>query len=188
MAHYLGSVNRRTLQRVRVPLGFLFAIVFVVFARPAVWTLTAGSVIVLLGLAIRAWAAGHIQKARQLATTGPYAYTRNPLYLGSFIMGVGFTIASGVWWLAALFCVLFIGIYLPVMRVEAADMHDIFGSAYTDYAREVPAFVPRLTARQNAAAKFDPKLYFQYREHRAAIGALVALAALAAKAFFLGSI
>src|SRR5437868_3486299 len=103
--------DKRTLQRIRIPLGFLFAAVFLVFAKPSLLSMLIGSGIALVGLAIRAWASGHIRKARVLAVTGPYAYTRNPLYVGTFLLGLGFTVASGVWWLAILFAALFIGIY-----------------------------------------------------------------------------
>jgi hypothetical protein len=98
----------------------------------------------LLGLALRAWAAGHIRKNAQLATSGPYAFTRNPLYLGSFLLGLGFTIASGRLLLGVLFAALFLGIYLPVMRVEASHMAELFGSEFETYRRSVPLFFPRI--------------------------------------------
>ena len=91
------AINKRTLQRIRVPLGFGFAVLFLVFAQPTLWSLVIGSGIAAIGVFIRAWASGHIRKAETLAVSGPYAYTRNPLYVGSFIMGVGFTSAAGVW-------------------------------------------------------------------------------------------
>ncbi len=177
--------DKRFLQRLRVPLGFLFAIVFLVFAKPSILSIAWGGGIALIGLAIRGWASGHIRKAKQLAVSGPYAYTRNPLYVGSFILGVGFTIAADVWWLALIFSGLFIGIYWPVMRVEAEDMRRIFGKDFEEYEQNVPLFVPRLTVWKNTSAKFDFQLYLQYREYRAAIGAVAAVAALAAKAYFL---
>src|SRR5687768_1547746 len=96
------------IQRWRVPLGFVCAAVFLFFARPTPTALAAGAFVSVLGLAIRAWAAGHIRKNAQLATSGPYAFTRNPLYFGSFLLGLGFTIASGRWYLAVLFAALFI--------------------------------------------------------------------------------
>jgi protein-S-isoprenylcysteine O-methyltransferase Ste14 len=179
-------IDKRTLQRVRVPLGFLFAVIFVVFARPDRLTLAAGGIVVALGLIIRGWAAGHIRKAEHLALSGPYAYTRNPLYLGSFVMGIGFVVASGVWWLALVFSALFIGIYLPVMRVEAEDMRQLFGSAFEEYERNVPLFGPRPTKWKRSDAQFDRKLYLRYREYNAAIGAAAAMALLAAKAFYIG--
>src|SRR5258705_6417904 len=107
--------GKRLLQRLRVPLGFLFTIVFLVFAKPTALTIAIGGAIAFIGVTIRAWSSGHIRKAKELAVSGPYAYTRNPLYVGSFILGIGFTVAAGVWWLALIFAALFLGIYLPVM-------------------------------------------------------------------------
>lgn len=176
--------DKRFLQRIRIPLGFLFAIVFLVFAKPTPLTLAIGGGIALIGLAIRAWASGHIRKASVLAVTGPYAYTRNPLYLGSLILGIGFTIVAGDWWLAIIFFLLFIGIYSPVMRVEAEDMRRIFGEDFDDYKSNVPLLIPRFTPWKKTGGKFDYQLYLRYREYRAAIGAIGAVAVLAAKAIF----
>ena len=180
------SKNKRLLQRIRVPLGFLFAAVFLVFARPEIVTLAVGAGISVVGLLIRAWASGHIRKNENLAVSGPYSYTRNPLYLGSFLLGVGFCVAAGVWWLALLFAVLFLGIYLPVMRVEAEDLTRIFGAAFDEYKKAVPLFFPRLTPWKKSPANFDFQLYLKYREYRAALGLVLALAVLTAKAYFLG--
>jgi protein-S-isoprenylcysteine O-methyltransferase Ste14 len=179
-------MNKRTLQRIRVPLGFVFAGLFIVFSRPTVWTLIVGGLIAALGLAVRAWASGHIRKASVLAISGPYAYTRNPLYLGSFLLGVGFTIAAGVWWLAILFIGLYLGIYLPVMRVEEEDIRRIFGPEFDDYQNSVPLFVPRVTVWKVTAIRFDRELYLRYREYRSALGAGAAMVVLAAKAYFFG--
>ena len=101
------------------------------------------------------------------------------------ILGVGFTIAAGVWWLALLFCVLFIGIYLPVMRVEAEDIRQIFGEEFDEYERNVPMLIPRVTPWNGTGTAFDFQLYLQYREYRAAIGVALAIAVLVAKAYFL---
>lgn len=177
--------EKRILQRSRVPLGFLFAAVFLIFARPTSLSLTVGGIIAAVGLLIRAWASGHIQKNRELAISGPYAYTRNPLYLGSFVLGLGFTIAAGVWWLGLLFIALFLGIYLPVMNVEAEDLKGIFGDRYLEYARQVPLFFPRPKSSAERKVKFDKNLYLRYREYRAALGSLIAWLILALKAFFL---
>ena len=178
------------MQRWRVPLGFLSGATFLIFARPAAQTLIIGGIVALFGLALRAWAAGHIRKNAALAVSGPYAHTRNPLYLGSFFLGLGSTIAaSSNWWTLALFggvfATLFLGIYLPVMRVEAATLAELFGEDYTRYARAVPLFFPRLTAdKDNVASKarFDASLYMRYREYQAALGLLVAWGVLALKA------
>ncbi|HEV2705271.1 MAG TPA: isoprenylcysteine carboxylmethyltransferase family protein [Pyrinomonadaceae bacterium] len=182
-------------QRWRVPLGFLVGAFFIALARPRGWTLVAGGVVALVGLLVRAWAAGHIRKNAQLATSGPYAYTRNPLYFGSFLLGLGFTIAAGqprllggAWAMlvfGGLFAALFLGIYLPVMRVEAATMAELFGDEYERYARAVPLFFPRLAPYRdgtNAAVRFDAALYMRYREYRAALGLLAAWGVLALKA------
>lgn len=179
------SFDKRLLQRLRVPLGFLFATVFFVFAKPTAASLIVGGAIAVLGLAIRAWASGHIRKASVLAVTGPYAYTRNPLYLGSLILGIGFTIAAGVWWLGVVFSVLFIGIYLPVMRVETDDMRRLFGADFDECEQNVPLLIPRVTPWKKSGASFDFQLYLRYREYRAAIGAVFAVGVLAAKALFL---
>ncbi len=179
------------LQRWRVPLGFVCAAVFIVLARPSALSLAAGGAVALVGLALRAWASGHIRKNARLAVSGPYAYTRNPLYLGSFVLGLGFTIAasSGPWLLAglgALFAALFLGIYWPVMRVEAATLAEMFGEEYKRYAAAVPLLFPRLTpyraGDEAARVRFDPSLYMRYREYRAALGLLVAWCVLWLKA------
>jgi protein-S-isoprenylcysteine O-methyltransferase Ste14 len=175
------------MQRWRVPLGFLCGALFLWFARPSWMTLSIGGGVALIGLALRAWSAGHIRKNAQLATSGPYAYTRNPLYLGSFLLGVGFTIASGQWWLAIPFAALFLGIYFPVMRVEAAHLAESFGEDFKDYARAVPLFFPRLSPYRDEkthGSKFDASLYMRYREYNAALGLLIAWGLLALKAVF----
>ena len=175
------------IQRWRVPLGFLSGAAFIFFARPTPRALLIGASVSLLGLALRAWAAGHIRKNAQLATSGPYAFTRNPLYLGSFLLGLGFTIASGRLVLGLLFAALFLGIYLPVMRVEASTVAELFGSEYETYRRAVPLFFPRLTPfRQNESAtnRFDGRLYLRYREYRAALGLVAAWGLLLIKTYF----
>jgi protein-S-isoprenylcysteine O-methyltransferase Ste14 len=173
------------IQRWRVPLGFLCAGLFILFARPRPITLLIGAGISIVGLLIRAWAAGHIQKNSALATSGPYAYTRNPLYLGSFILGLGFTVGAGRWLLGVLFGLLFLGIYLPVMRVESATMGQYFGEDFRDYSGAVPIFFPRFTAyRQDRKTKFDPGLYLRYREYQAALGLLLAWGLLVLKMYY----
>jgi len=171
------------MQRWRVPLGFACAALFFLLAQSRPATLIVGGLVALPGLALRAWATGHLRKNDALATTGPYAYTRNPLYLGSFVLGLGFTIAAGRLILGLVFAVLFLGIYVPVMRVETKTLAELFGKDYQDYAAAVPLFLPRVTAYRAGAAKakFDPALYRRYREHRAAIGLVVAWLLLAIK-------
>src|SRR2546423_8207104 len=170
----MPAFDKRTLQRIRVPLGFLFAVVFIVFSKPTGMMLCFGAGCAFIGLLIRGWAAGHIRKAEVLAVSGPYAHTRNPLYLGSFLLGVGFSVAAGVWWLAVLFIVLWLGIYLPVMRVEEEDISRIFGADFDEYRRNVPLFIPRLSVWKRTGTRFDSRLYLRYREYRAALGTAIA--------------
>ncbi|MBA2341389.1 MAG: isoprenylcysteine carboxylmethyltransferase family protein [Pyrinomonadaceae bacterium] len=173
------------LQRLRVPLGFICGALFILFAQPRLVSLTIGGIVALCGLCLRAWAAGHIRKNVRLAASGPYAYTRNPLYLGSFLLGLGFTLACGRWWLAALFALLFLGIYLPVMRVEEKALAELFGDEFERYARRVPLFFPRFSPHRDErerATKFDSSLYLRYREYRAALGALAGWLILLLKA------
>ena len=175
------------IQRWRVPLGFLCAAIFLVLAKPTPFALLSGAVVSLFGLAIRAWAAGHIRKNSRLAVSGPYAFTRNPLYLGSFILGLGFTIASGRWVLALVFGALFLGIYFPVMRVEASTLTELFGDEYRAYKNAVPLFFPRITPYRPAdsdSLRFDGSLYLRYREYRAALGLMAAWGLLLAKSYF----
>jgi len=145
-----------------------------------------GASVSVLGLVLRAWAAGHIRKNAQLATSGPYAFTRNPLYLGSFLLGLGFTIASGRWWLGLLFAALFLGIYLPVMRVEASHLAELFGKEFEMYRKAVPLFFPRVTPfrHESPANRFDGSLYLRYREYRAALGLVIAWSLLLIKIYY----
>ena len=175
------------MQRWRVPLGFVCAALFFFFSRPRPLTLAIGGAIAVPGLALRAWATGHLRKNDTLATTGPYAYTRNPLYLGSFFLGVGFTVASGRFILGIIFAALFLGIYVPVMRVESATLAELFGERYQQYLEAVPIFLPRLSpyhAGVKDEKKFDASLYKRYREYRATIGLIIAWALLALKALY----
>ena len=176
--------NKKLFQRLRVPLGFLFGIIFLVFAKPEPLSLAIGGIVAVAGILIRAWASGHIRKNRNLAVSGPYAFTRNPLYLGSFVLGLGFTVASGAWWLGIVFAVLFLAVYLPVMRAEAEELTALFGEEYLKYAGKVPLFFPRITSYKSSGAKFDVNLYLRYREYRAALGLIFALSVLALKAFY----
>ena len=171
-----------------MPLGFVCAAIFFLLSRPRPLTLAIGGAIALPGLALRAWAIGHLRKNDALAMTGPYAYTRNPLYLGSFVMGVGFTVASGRFVLGILFAALFLGIYVPVMRVESATLAKLFGQSYQRYLKAVPLFLPRLSPYREETqdiASFDASLYKRYREYQAAMGLVIAWALLALKAFVL---
>lgn len=167
--------------RWRVPAGFLLAIAYVVFAQPRPRLLAAGCAIALLGLGIRACAAGCLDKNRALATGGPYARTRNPLYFGSLIMGAGFATAGGVWYLGVALVGLFLLIYWPVMRREEEFLRGEFGETYAKYAAAVPFFFPALRRSDSGGEPFRWNQYFKNREYQAALGFCAGILFLVAK-------
>ncbi|HLG13738.1 MAG TPA: isoprenylcysteine carboxylmethyltransferase family protein [Blastocatellia bacterium] len=193
---------RQLAQRIRVPAGFVLAPLLFIVASPTRASLIAGAAISVLGLGLRAWASGYLRKNRELTTSGPYAHTRNPLYLGTLLLGAGVAIGSGRVWFIALFVALYLLIYVPVMSAEADTMRYLFPEEYETYSREVPLFIPRVTAYRPPAVgpggvnsagpsdarvrKFEGAQYIRHREYRAAIGWVVAYALLAAKMYLLG--
>lgn len=178
----LSQISRRA----RVPLGFLLGLSSLVLATPTLWSVLAGAVLALFGLAWRAWASGHLRKNEQLAISGPYAYTRNPLYFGSFFLGTGFALATARWEIVAVFVLFYLLIYSSVMRSEAEHMQQIFPDHYPNYAKNVPLFWPKFSAWQNSTKRdFDLSLYLRYREYRALLGTVAALAILVAKIYWL---
>ena len=180
----MATGKKRFLQRIRVPLGFLFTFAFLYLAEPTATLLVIGAVISVLGLLIRAWAAGHIRKNVEITVSGPYSHTRNPLYLGSLIMCIGVCIGAGIWWVAAIFIILFLSIYLPVMRVEAEDLRQIFPETFPEYEKNVPLLFPRFSPWKKSEMGFDANLYMKYREYRAALGLLLVWGVLASKMFW----
>ena len=142
----------RVARRIRVPLGFLFAVLYFWLARPTWRSMALGAIVVVPGLLIRASASGHVRKNEALATSGPYAYARNPLYLGSLLMGLGFCVAARSWSVGAALVVMFVAIYLPVIRDEEAFLRRTF-SEFEEYARRVPRMLPRLTPHSGASGE-----------------------------------
>lgn len=140
----------------------------------------AGSVIACGGLLLRALASGHVKKDQELATTGPYAYCRNPLYLGSIIMAAGFAVAARSPWIVLLLAAMFAAIYVPVIRAEEEFLRLKF-PLYADYASRVPRLIPRLSSVSNPGSGFSLQLYLSHREYNAIAGALLVIAVLIAK-------
>lgn len=167
-------------RRIRVPLGFIFAVVFVLLARPTGTSLVVGGLVVVPGLLLRGLASGHVQKDKQLTTSGPYSYTRNPLYLGSLVLAAGFAIAARSWWIVAIMLLMFAVIYVPVIAGEERYLRQTFPD-YEDYARHVPRLLPRLTPYGHQPSAYSSARYWKHREYEASIGCVVVLAALAAK-------
>lgn len=166
--------------RLRVPCGFALVAAFAWFSHPDAGSLAGGLPIALLGLGLRGWAAGHLAKNQALATAGPYAYVRNPLYLGTMLVAAGLTIASRSAGLGGLFALLFLCVYLPVMQLEEQHLRSLFPK-YAAYAERVPALVPRMAAGRSREP-FRWSLYVRNREYQAAVGLMAGALLLVWKA------
>ncbi|MFB3828664.1 MAG: isoprenylcysteine carboxylmethyltransferase family protein [Bryobacteraceae bacterium] len=156
--------------RLRVPFGFLLAAAFAWFSRPDAFSLMLGLPLAGLGLALRAWAAGHLAKNQQLATSGPYGHTRNPLYLGTLLVAAGFAVAARSMGLGILFAGVFGLIYLPVIELEEQHLRKLFPE-YAGYAARVPALAPRLRGA-GSTGRFRFSLYMKNEEYQALAGFL----------------
>jgi len=175
----------RIARRIRVPVGFAFAAFYLWRARPSWTCLGAGGAIVVVGVALRAYASGYVRKGSELTTTGPYAYTRNPLYLGSLIIAAGFAVAGRSLWIALAMAAIFVAIYLPVMGFEEQFLRSQFAD-FDKYSRRVPRLLPRLSAA-GPRGTFSSELYLKHREYNAALGAAAMIAALIFKLVWLSS-
>jgi len=175
-------------RRARVPLGFVVAAVFLVFAKPEWKTLTWGLVLVLPGVWLRGYAAGYVKKNAELTRTGPYAYTRNPLYLGSMGIAFGIAVAAGRWSLGIFLVVMFLAIYVPTILSEETFLRTAFPE-FEEYAKKVPRLLPRLTAARFDASnagggRFSRERYLHHREYNALMGAAAIYAALIVRMLF----
>jgi protein-S-isoprenylcysteine O-methyltransferase Ste14 len=167
-------------RRIRVPLGFLTALLYLFemhrrAPQPAAvaWSLA----LVLPGLALRAYASGTVKKNQELTVTGPYAHTRNPLYLGSMLIAAGFALALLSWPVALVLTLGFAAIYVPVIASEERFLRAAF-PAFDGYCQQVPRLIPRLTpahtpGHQSETGRFSFTLYLQHREYNAGIGVLL---------------
>jgi protein-S-isoprenylcysteine O-methyltransferase Ste14 len=175
-------------RRIRVPLGFVFAGVFLWLARPTWQTMLVSLVLVAPGVWLRAYAAGYVRKNAELTRTGPYAYTRNPLYLGSMLIAFGFAAASANWVIVVALAALFAAIYIPTIQSEESYLRQRF-SDFDEYAAKVPRLFPRLTAaafpaHENASGgRFSAMQWRHHREYNALMGAGAIYAALAVRLF-----
>jgi protein-S-isoprenylcysteine O-methyltransferase Ste14 len=172
----------RVLYGLRVRVGPLLVVGVFLAARSTERSLLVGIVIAAAGLSIRAWAAGHIQKEKKLAISGPYRHTRNPLYVGNFVLGIGIAAATNSWWGAGLFLLYFGLFYPPVIIEERERMRRLFPAEYADYTAKVPLFVPRVKpCPNNGGGLFRWDLYKRNREPRALLGTVFVWALLIAK-------
>lgn len=170
----------RVARRIRVPAGFLFAVFFLWMARPSARSLFFSLLLVGPGAVLRAYASGYVEKNAALTVTGPYAYTRNPLYLGSMIMAFGFAAASRSLWVTIMLAALFAILYVPTILSEEDFLRSAFPE-FDAYARRVPRLLPRLTPARAANALpggFSIALYRKHREYNSLLGACAIYAVL----------
>ena len=175
-------------RRARVPLGFVLAAVFLAFAKPTWHSMAWGLLLVAPGLWLRGYAAGYVKKNAELTRTGPYAYTRNPLYLGSVLIAAGFAVAAGRWWLVVLLVAMFLAIYIPTILSEETFLRSAF-PGFDAYAAKVPRLLPRFTPARfpdvdPSGGRFQSTQYKHHREYNAAMGAAAIYAALLLRMLF----
>ena len=172
-------------RKVRLRIGFLFGVAYLVLARPTAVGLLSGLPVALIGLLIRAWAAGHIIKDARLTTSGPYAHTRNPLYFGSFLIAAGFAVAAH-WALLLVVIALFVFIYGPTISLERTEISSRFPAEYASYEANVPVFAPRLTPwhGQTHGDSFSFNRYMRQREWQAGLAFTAVSAWLVARSTF----
>jgi protein-S-isoprenylcysteine O-methyltransferase Ste14 len=173
------------LSRIRVPAGFLLAGYYFYFSAPTWRRLVVGGTVAFLGVLIRAWATGYLSKNAQLAITGPYAFTRNPLYLGSFLIGIGFSLAGGSVVFFVVFLACFAALYGNAMRQEMKRLSALFPDEYARYRKNVPVFFPRLQSAQKGKGHFSFEQYLKNKEYLALAGFLAAMSLLILRIKFL---
>ncbi len=169
----------------RIAISLVGSAVLLIFACPSLLSLIAGSLVVLAGAALRTWSSGYVEKNRELSMDGPYAYVRHPLYVGNFLLGFGFSVMANRWFLILAFVLLFYVLYASVIHEEEKTLQHTFGEAYTEYSKNVPAFIPRFDGRGPQTGRFTWELVRQHREHQTWLGIVGGICLLAAKMIWL---
>lgn len=175
------------MRQLRLRAVWLIVLPFLWFAAPTPTALLVGAGLAALGLWIRGWSAGTIHKDEELTTSGPYAFTRNPLYLGSFFIGLGVSLAGGHWVWPTIFLMFYGAVYSKTMAGEADHLSELFPERYAEYAAEVPVFFPRATPFRAPLGQTGGFRWAQYRRNReweATLGAVAAFGLLAAKSLW----
>jgi protein-S-isoprenylcysteine O-methyltransferase Ste14 len=178
-----GLSWRKLAQKIRVPAGTILGIIFLLLMRPSIRSLFIGGVIAITGALLRLWAAGHIEKGRVLTRGGPYAVTRNPLYLGSFLMALGIILAGQGYWLLPAFGVFFAVFYFPVMKAEEQELFLGYGECFIEYSKQVPMFFPNFRKACFAPSQFMWSRVIRNREHHTFAGFLATEAILVVQNF-----
>jgi protein-S-isoprenylcysteine O-methyltransferase Ste14 len=161
-------------QKIRVPAGTVLGIVFLLLMHPSTRSLWIGGGISLIGVFIRSWSAGHIVKGRVLTRSGPYAFSRNPLYLGSFFLALGIIVGGQGYWLLPVFGLFYLVFYLPVMRAEEQALFNGYGDDFIEYSGKVPLFFPNLRPADYPVSGFQWARFVKNREYRTVIGFILA--------------
>jgi protein-S-isoprenylcysteine O-methyltransferase Ste14 len=176
---------QETMNRLRVRAGLFLAVAVILLARPTWSSILLGILISFLGLVIRAWASGHLRKEKALAVSGPYRYSRNPLYVGNFLLGIGITAGARSWWVLGL-CIAYYAIFYPmIIRRERERMKNLFPQQYIEYGKKVPLFFPSLRKHLPANGRFRWSLYKRNKEYRALLGTVLVWLVLVAKLLLL---
>jgi protein-S-isoprenylcysteine O-methyltransferase Ste14 len=165
---------KKIAQKTRVPAGTVLGVIFLICMHPSIRSLGIGGAIALPGSLLRLWAAGHIEKGRVLTQSGPYALTRNPLYLGSFLLALGIIIGGQGYWLLPIFGIFFAIFYIPVMKAEELELFSGYGEQFTEYAKRVPLFFPGFRTMGHASSTFLWSRVIRNREHRTVAGLIFA--------------
>lgn len=179
--HWFPKPYADAVARLRVPSGFLLVAAFAFLSDPSPVSLAAGLPVAVLGVLLRAWAAGHLAKNESLATSGPYAFVRNPLYIGTLLVAAGLALASKSLLLAAVFAAVFVLVYLPVIELEEQHLRKLF-PAYSNYAKRVPMLWPRRRL-SGSQPPFRWRLYRRNQEYQALAGFLAGVGLLVWKAW-----
>jgi protein-S-isoprenylcysteine O-methyltransferase Ste14 len=169
----------------RTKLSGALAVVFLVFSQPSFLSLYFGVIPILVGQSIRIWSSGHIHKNQLLTITGPYSLSRNPLYVGSFILGLGFMVAMGVIWLAVVFLLFYVSVYAFTIRWEEEALRSRFPIEYDDYSQSVPRFLPLLRIPRYRKGEFSWSQVTKHKELQNASVVLIVYAILWGKVLFL---
>jgi protein-S-isoprenylcysteine O-methyltransferase Ste14 len=167
--------------RLRVRLGYVAFLVAMALARPRPEWLALGVGLAVIGEGLRLWASGHIEKTHRLATGGPYAHTRNPLYLGSVVIALGFAVSAGSVGAIVVTLVYLAAFYPSVIREEAAFLRAKFPDQYAAWQAQVPIFLPRLSPGGPRDSRFAWQRVKANREWRAALSVPLVVLALCAR-------
>jgi protein-S-isoprenylcysteine O-methyltransferase Ste14 len=171
----------------RIAISLAGSTFLLIFASPSLLSLTAGTLIVTAGAALRTWSSGYVQKNRELSMDGPYAHVRHPLYVGNFLLGLGFAVMTHRWFLIVAFFVIFYLLYSSVIHEEEKTLQRHFGGAYAEYTKNVPAFIPSFSSQGPRTGHFTWELVRQHREYQAWLGILGGIFLLTVKMIWLDS-